>query len=96
MTEPAPRPAVQIFPPRLSPAGRERFGELLAKQLWLLAGGMLALIVAPTILGAAKLPAVVPALSTAFAFVSATAAIVIHFLSVERLGETASVEGQEP
>ena len=55
MTETAPSSAAQIFPPKLSPAGRERFGELLAKQLWLLAGGMLALIVAPSILGAADL-----------------------------------------
>lgn len=95
MTETASVSAAQPFPPKLSPAGREHFGELLARQLWLIAGGLTAVVLAPSILGTANPPKAAFVLSVAFALLSAVGAIVIHFLSVERLGETAAVEGHD-
>jgi hypothetical protein len=94
MTETAPSSAAQPFPPKLSPAGRERFGELLAKQLWLLAGGLAAMVVAPSILGTATPPRVALIVSATVAAISVIGAVVIHFQSVERLGEAAPTEGQ--
>ncbi len=90
MTETAPSSTAPPGPRRLSPAGRERFGERLAGQLWLTAGGLAALIVTPALLGAADLKPVGIAAAAISAVALAVMATVVHYLSVERATEVPS------
>ncbi|MFZ5669366.1 MAG: hypothetical protein ACOY4K_07715 [Pseudomonadota bacterium] len=68
----------------LTPAARERFGELLGKQLWVTAGGIAALIVAPGIVGSAKVAVSVQVAGAVVAFSLAAAGSLIHYFLIER------------
>ncbi|MCC7268443.1 MAG: hypothetical protein IT546_14055 [Caulobacteraceae bacterium] len=96
-TEPPspPRPPSHLREVRLSPRGRQKFGEWLANRLVVAAGGIAALILAPSIVGPQRPPdLLIYALLVVIAAFAAMA-ILVHYMTAERFGETAGPAGND-
>ena len=77
---------------RLSSKGRQEFGTWLANRLVIACGGAIALVLVPALAGRMALPSSMIALGWTIVFGAAGLAALIKFLTVERVGESLSVE----
>lgn len=91
--EPSTRSPGRVRRP-LSPRGRRRFGEWLANRLMVAAGGIGALLVVPGLVGPRPLPWQANLAGIALLLLAAAAGVLVHYVSAERLGENAGLDGE--